>query len=63
MVLKGKEKNGISLRMTVFNAKMKRLILPFLQWLVFGGAGAHHVGSQRVNSNRGCVTEVRLRDY
>ena len=32
MVLKWKEKSGISLRMTVFNAKMKRLILPFLQW-------------------------------
>ena len=30
---------------------------------MFGGAGAHHVGSQRVNSNRGCVTEVGLRDY
>ena len=29
---------------------------------MFGGAGAHHVGSQRVNINRGCVTGVRLRD-
>ena len=29
---------------------------------LFGGAGAHHVGSQRVNSNRGCVGDVGLRD-
>ena len=34
-----------------------------MNFCLFGGAGAHHVGSQRVNSNRGCVTEVGLRDY
>ena len=38
-------------------------IANFSKSRVFGGAGAHHVGSQRVNSNRGCVGDVRLRDY
>ena len=46
-----------------FNNQNDENIAELSKYYLFGGAGAHHVGSRRVNNNRGCVTGVGLRDY